>query len=222
MGVHLVFHFILLLWLIQAAASQETDKSTCTEVCGNVTITSLFRINDGRYTNSWFRVTCNKTTDGQKPFISGINLELLGLFSPGSEIVVNNPVTYVNCGNKDNNSIARASTGNLTDTPFLFSVNTIRPKSLNLITSTETLLARAIVGNNDANFLKVVSSVIIDKYIGESARLIREMFGYARDHPLCIIFMGEIDAIGGCRFSEGTSANREIQRTLMELLNHLD
>ena len=55
-----------------------------------------------------------------------------------------------------------------------------------------------------------------------AARLIREMFGYARDHQPCIIFMDEIDAIGGRRFSEGTSADREIQRTLMELLNQLD
>ena len=51
----------------------------------------------------------------------------------------------------------------------------------------------------DANFLKVVSSAIVDKYIGESARLIREMFNYARDHQPCIIFMDEIDAIGGRR-----------------------
>ncbi|KAG7220751.1 hypothetical protein INR49_031994 [Caranx melampygus] len=63
---------------------------------------------------------------------------------------------------------------------------------------------------------------IVDKYIGESARLIREMFNYARDHQPCIIFMDEIDAIGGRRFSEGTSADREIQRTLMELLNQMD
>jgi 26S proteasome regulatory subunit T4 len=67
-----------------------------------------------------------------------------------------------------------------------------------------------------------VSSAIVDKYIGESARLIREMFGYAKEHEPCIIFMDEIDAIGGRRFSEGTSADREIQRTLMELLNQLD
>ena len=62
----------------------------------------------------------------------------------------------------------------------------------------------------------------MDKYIGESARLIREMFGYAKEHQPCIIFMDEIDAIGGRRFSEGTSADREIQRTLMELLSQLD
>lgn len=86
----------------------------------------------------------------------------------------------------------------------------------------KTLLAKAIASNIDASFLKVVSSAIVDKYIGESARLIREMFDYARDHEPCIIFMDEIDAIGGRRFSEGTSADREIQRTLMELLNQMD
>jgi 26S proteasome regulatory subunit T4 len=86
----------------------------------------------------------------------------------------------------------------------------------------KTLLARAVASQLDANFLKVVSSAIVDKYIGESARLIREMFNYAKDHQPCIIFMDEIDAIGGRRFSEGTSADREIQRTLMELLNQMD
>jgi SpoVK/Ycf46/Vps4 family AAA+-type ATPase len=79
-----------------------------------------------------------------------------------------------------------------------------------------------VASNIDAKFLKVVSSAIVDKYIGESARVIREMFGFAREHEPCIIFMDEIDAIGGKRFSEGSSADREIQRTLMELLNQMD
>ncbi len=86
----------------------------------------------------------------------------------------------------------------------------------------KTLLARALASNINATFLKVVASAIVDKYIGESARIIREMFGYAKDHQPCVIFMDEVDAIGGSRFSEGTSADREIQRTLMELLAQLD
>ena len=86
----------------------------------------------------------------------------------------------------------------------------------------KTLLARALASNINGTFLKVVASAIVDKYIGESARIIREMFGFARDHQPCVIFMDEIDAIGGSRFSEGTSADREIQRTLMELLNQMD
>ncbi|KAF8312587.1 uncharacterized protein EI90DRAFT_3137272 [Cantharellus anzutake] len=86
----------------------------------------------------------------------------------------------------------------------------------------KTLLARAVAATLSTNFLKVVSSAIVDKYIGESARIVREMFAYAKEHEPCIIFMDEIDAIGGRRFSEGTSADREIQRTLMELLNQMD
>jgi len=86
----------------------------------------------------------------------------------------------------------------------------------------KTLLARALASNINGTFLKVVASAIVDKYIGESARIIREMFGYAKDHQPCVIFMDEVDAIGGSRFSEGTSADREIQRTLMELLAQLD
>jgi len=86
----------------------------------------------------------------------------------------------------------------------------------------KTLIARALACNVDAKFLKVVASGIVDKYIGESARVIREMFAFAKENQPCIIFMDEIDAIGGRRFSEGTSADREIQRTLMELLNQMD
>ncbi len=86
----------------------------------------------------------------------------------------------------------------------------------------KTLLGRAIACQIDAKFLKVVASSIVDKYIGESARVIREMFAYAKENQPCIIFMDEVDAIGGKRLSEGSSADREIQRTLMELLNQLD
>ena len=76
--------------------------------------------------------------------------------------------------------------------------------------------------NVKSSFMKVVASGIVDKYIGESARVIREMFTYAKDHQPCIIFIDEIDAIGGRRMSEGSSSDREIQRTLMELLAQLD
>ncbi|EZG43194.1 putative 26S proteasome regulatory ATPase subunit [Gregarina niphandrodes] len=86
----------------------------------------------------------------------------------------------------------------------------------------KTLLAKAMASQMNCSFMKVVASAIVDKYIGESARIIRDMFSYAKANSPCIIFMDEIDAIGGRRFNEGTSADREIQRTLMELLNQLD
>lgn len=86
----------------------------------------------------------------------------------------------------------------------------------------KTLLARIVAATMDVNFLKVVSSALIEKYIGESSRMIREMFAYARRRAPCIIFMDEIDAIGGKRSRDSSSSDREVQRTLMELLNQLD
>ncbi|KAH0795961.1 26S protease regulatory subunit S10B B [Histomonas meleagridis] len=86
----------------------------------------------------------------------------------------------------------------------------------------KTLIARAIASSTKASFLKVVSTNLIGSYIGESARLIREMFKYAREHQPCIIFIDEIDALGQRRMGDGQSNDREIQRTLMELLSQMD
>ena len=86
----------------------------------------------------------------------------------------------------------------------------------------KTLLARAIACNIEATFLKIVASSIVDKYIGESARVVREMFAYAREHQPCIIFIDEIDAIGGKRTDDASSSDREVHRTLMEMLNQID
>lgn len=86
----------------------------------------------------------------------------------------------------------------------------------------KTLLARAVAATLDVNFMKVVASALIEKYIGESSRMIREMFAYARERRPCIVFIDEIDAIGGKRTSDSSSSDREVQRTLMELLNQMD
>ena len=86
----------------------------------------------------------------------------------------------------------------------------------------KTLLARALASNVKASFMKVVASSIMNKYIGESAALIKEMFTFAKLNQPCIIFIDEIDAIGGKRLSEGSSSDWEIQRTLMELLGQMD
>lgn len=124
MGIHLVFYFILLLQ-IQSAASQEFGP-LCNETCGDVVIPYPLGIKLGCYNNSWFRVTCNKTGNGPpKPFINRIKMELLNSSGPTEGLVtVNNPVTYLSCGSKGNESmtIAPASV-NLTDSPFYFSTS---------------------------------------------------------------------------------------------------
>eukprot|EP00768_Dysnectes_brevis_P008050 gnl/Dysnectes_brevis/707_a780_3529.p1 GENE.gnl/Dysnectes_brevis/707_a780_3529~~gnl/Dysnectes_brevis/707_a780_3529.p1 ORF type:complete len:394 (+),score=131.03 gnl/Dysnectes_brevis/707_a780_3529:59-1240(+) len=111
-------------------------------------------------------------------------------------------------------------------TPELFRrVGLTPPKGLLLFGppgTGKTLIAKALANTVNARFLKVVASSIVDKYIGESARVIREMFAFARSSAPCLIFLDEVDAIAGKRFSGGSSADREISRTLMQLLKELD
>ena len=77
------------------------------------------------------------------------------------------------------------------------------------------LLARAMATTLDTKFLKVVSSSIVNHYIGESARVVRKMFGYAREREPRIIFIDETDAIGGHWFSEGASADQQMRRCVL-------
>ncbi len=86
----------------------------------------------------------------------------------------------------------------------------------------KTLLAKAVARASNARFIRVVASEFVNKFIGEGARLVREVFRYARDNSPAIIFIDEIDAIGSRRADLGTSGDREVQRTLLQLLAELD
>lgn len=83
----------------------------------------------------------------------------------------------------------------------------------------KTLLARAVAHHTDCRFIRVSGSELVQKYIGEGSRMVRELFVMAREHAPSIIFMDEIDSIGSSR---GESGDSEVQRTMMELLNQLD
>ena len=85
----------------------------------------------------------------------------------------------------------------------------------------KTLLARAVAHHTDCCFIRVSGGELVQKYIGEGARMVRELFIMARQHAPSIIFMDEIDSIGGQRI-EGSRGDSEVQRTMLELLNQLD
>ncbi|TNV87098.1 hypothetical protein FGO68_gene1276 [Halteria grandinella] len=85
----------------------------------------------------------------------------------------------------------------------------------------KTLLARAVAHHTDCCFIRVQGGELVQKYIGEGARMVRELFIMARQHAPSIIFMDEIDSIGGQRI-EGSRGDSEVQRTMLELLNQLD
>lgn len=86
----------------------------------------------------------------------------------------------------------------------------------------KTLLARAVAHHTDCTFIRVSGNELVQKYIGEGARLVRELFVMARQHAPSIIFMDEIDSIGGQRIDDDSKGDSEVQRTMLELLNQLD
>ncbi|MCE4621575.1 MAG: proteasome-activating nucleotidase [Desulfurococcales archaeon] len=86
----------------------------------------------------------------------------------------------------------------------------------------KTLLAKAVARESNAVFIRVVASEFVNKFIGEGARLVREVFRLARRKAPTIIFIDEIDAIGARRLDLGTSGDREVQRTLVQLLSEMD
>merc|ERR1712170_195144 len=86
----------------------------------------------------------------------------------------------------------------------------------------KTLCARAVANRTDACFIRVIGSELVQKYVGEGARMVRELFEMARTKKACIVFFDEIDAVGGARFDDGAGGDNEVQRTMLELINQLD
>ncbi|KAI5185602.1 26S proteasome regulatory subunit T1 [Nematocida homosporus] len=83
----------------------------------------------------------------------------------------------------------------------------------------KTLCARAVANRADAAFIRVIGSELVQKYVGEGARMVREIFELAKSKKACIIFFDEVDAFGSTRFDGGSN---EVQRTMLELINQLD
>jgi len=86
----------------------------------------------------------------------------------------------------------------------------------------KTLLARAVAHETRATFTRVIGSELVQKYIGEGARMVREMFELAKEKAPSIVFIDELDAIAARRLDTSTSGDREVHRTLMQLLAEVD
>ncbi|GHP04167.1 26S proteasome regulatory subunit 4 A [Pycnococcus provasolii] len=86
----------------------------------------------------------------------------------------------------------------------------------------KTLLAKAVANSTSATFLRVVGSELIQKYLGDGPKLVRELFRVADEMAPSIVFIDEIDAVGTKRYDSTSGGEREIQRTMLELLNQMD
>lgn len=86
----------------------------------------------------------------------------------------------------------------------------------------KTLIAKAVARQTNATFIRIIGSELVQKFIGEGARLVREVFEFAREKAPSILFIDELDAIGSRRLELATSGDREVQRTLMQILSEMD
>ena len=86
----------------------------------------------------------------------------------------------------------------------------------------KTLLAKAVANETSATFLRIVGSELIQKYLGDGPKLVRELFRTAEENAPSIVFIDEIDAVGTKRYDSNSGGEKEIQRTMLELLNQLD
>uniref|UniRef100_A0A7S3SK59 AAA+ ATPase domain-containing protein n=1 Tax=Strombidinopsis acuminata TaxID=141414 RepID=A0A7S3SK59_9SPIT len=86
----------------------------------------------------------------------------------------------------------------------------------------KTLTARAVANRTDACFICVIGSELVQRYVGEGARMVRELFQLARTKKACILFIDEVDAIGGSRGGDEANGDSEVQRTMLEIVNQLD
>ncbi len=86
----------------------------------------------------------------------------------------------------------------------------------------KTLLAKAVASSTNSTFIEIVGSELVQKFIGEGAKLVKEIFELARSKAPAIVFIDEIDSLASVRMDVGTSGEREVQRTFMQLLAEID
>jgi len=169
------------------------------------------------------RVALNKQT-----------LAVMGVLPPsldpivmGAEVIAKPGVTYADIGGLENEIVEiREAVEDPLLKPELYKQVGIEPPKAVLLVGPpgtgKTLLAKAVANRTNATFVRLVGSELVQKYIGEGARLVRELFQLAREKAPTIVFLDEIDSIGAKRLEVATSGDREVQRTLMQLLSELD
>ena len=169
------------------------------------------------------RVSLNKQTLA----VMGVLPSPLDPIVTGAEIIEKPSTTYAQIGGlKDQMRDLREAVEDPLLRPELYlKVGIEPPKGVLLVGppgTGKTLMAKAVANATDATFIRLVGSELVQKYIGEGARLVRELFEMAKEKAPSIIFIDELDSVGAKRLDSTTSGDREVQRTLMQLLAELD
>ena len=136
-------------------------------------------------------------------------------------------VTYADIGGLDEQLVEVRETVEMPlEQPEMFEKVGIDPPSGVLLHGPpgtgKTMLAKAVANKTDASFIKMAGSELVHKFIGEGAKLVRDLFEVARENEPAVIFIDEIDAIAAKRTESKTSGDAEVQRTMMQLLSEMD
>ena len=136
-------------------------------------------------------------------------------------------VTYQDIGGlEDQLNEVRETVEMPLESPELFDTVGIKPPSGVLLHGPpgtgKTMMAKAVANETDATFIKMAGSELVHKFIGEGAKLVRDLFEVAREHEPAVVFIDEIDAIAAKRTDSKTSGDAEVQRTMMQLLSEMD
>ena len=136
-------------------------------------------------------------------------------------------VTYADIGGLDEQMQEVRETVEMPlESPEMFSEVGIQPPSGVLLYGPpgtgKTMLAKAVANETDATFIKMAGSELVHKFIGEGAKLVRDLFEVARENEPAVLFIDEIDAIASKRTDSKTSGDAEVQRTMMQLLSEMD
>jgi proteasome regulatory subunit len=184
--------------------------------------------------NSAETVEHGKITVGSRVALNKQTLAVMGVLPASldplvtaSEIVEKPAVSYSDIGGLSDQirDIREAVEYPLLRSELYKKVGVDPPKGVLLIGppgTGKTLIAKAVAHHTNATFVRLVGSELVQKYIGEGARLVRELFQLAREKAPTIIFIDEVDSIGAKRLEVATSGDREVQRTLMQLLAEMD
>jgi proteasome regulatory subunit len=184
--------------------------------------------------NSAENVESVKLTLGSRVALNKQTLAVMGVLPPSvdplvtaSEIITRPGVTYEDIGGLEEQlrEVREAVEYPLLRGELYRKVGVVPPKGVLLIGppgTGKTLIAKAVAHHTNATFIRLVGSELVQKYIGEGARLVRELFEMAKEKAPSIIFIDEVDAIGAKRLDVATSGDREVQRTLMQLLAEMD
>ncbi len=169
------------------------------------------------------RVALNKQTLA----VMGVLPASLDPLVTASEIVDKPNVTYAEIGGLSDKirEIREAVEYPLLRSELYKKVGVDPPKGVLLIGSPgtgKTMIAKAVAHHTNATFVRLVGSELVQKYLGEGARLVRAVFQLARETAPTLIFIDEVDSIGAKRLEVATSGDREVQRTLMQLLAEMD